>query len=457
MTLMLVLLLQLLTGMGVIACTNTRLPKSMVIPLGLLVGMFVHSMAFFGVDLIHWGLSFPTMIASGMLTAVASHCWIHRVREFYSWLFSNYTFSLRMYDVVALGFALTTGYYVVWAAWFWPVTPFDAMAGIDLVAREAVNQGTINNRVFTDASLAGFLSNQPFYAPFAMLMQVMYRLLGFGYGQVWLGVMAIAASWCFWSVLRQYSHPFVANILWLLLILTPEFLGYTYLLQTDYLNAVYFSLGVMLLVMSVSNATKDQASYKALPLAAILLAGACWSRTETILLVGIGLAACLVLWQVQSFKKEKLTFMLSTVSLCGLAFFLWNGYYLQSVLPVRPDTASELVGFSTSRFVEVTSSTFSNVVADAGLWGIAFILFTAMLLVNVFVKRNAGNIMLLAWIIAALLGLLIVGTVFSAAIVEQTLRRGMFKLLPLLFLYIAALPIVQEWGLRLQQWEKGKA
>ena len=457
MTLFLLLILQILTGMGVMACTNTRLPKAMVVPLGLLVGMFVHSVAFFGVDLIHWGLSFPTMVASGTLTAVASHCWIRRGREVYSWLFSNPAFTLRMYDVVALGFAVTTGYYVVWAAWFWPVTPFDAMAGIDLVARETVYQGTINNKVFTDASLAGFLSNQPFYAPFAMLMQVMYRLLGFAYGQVWLGIMAVAASWCFWSVLRLYTHPFVANILWLLLIFTPEFLGYTYLLQTDYLNAVYFSLGVMLLVMSVSDAVENRATYKTLPLSSIMLAGACWSRTETIILVGIGLIACLALWQAQSFKKERLTFMLGTAMLCGIAFFMWNGYYLQSVLPVRPDTASELVGFSASRFVEVVSSTLSNVVADTGLWGIAFILFAAMLLVNVIAKRNVGNLMLLAWIVAALLGLLVVGTVFSAAIVEQTLRRGMFKLLPLLFLYIAALPIVQEWGLRLQQWEKGKA
>lgn len=455
MMLAVTLLLQLLAGFGMMACTNTRLPKAMTVPLALLVGMFLHSVLLFVVDLFGLGLSFSMLMTSGITAAVASHVWLDRTRQFYQWLFSNVRFTLRLYDVVVLGYALSIGYYVVWAAWFWPVTPFDAMAGIDLVAREAVNQGTINNRVFTDPSLTGFLSNQPFYAPFAMIMQVMYRLVGFMYGQVWLGITAVAASWFFWSALRQVVHPFIANILWMLLILTPELLGYTYLLQTDYLNAVYFASGVLLVMLS---SQQDQSStQQTLGLAALMFAGACWSRTETVLLVALGLLATMAVWRMESLKREKLTFLLAAAGLSITAFAVWNGYYLQSVLPVRPDTAAELIGFSVSRFVDVSSAMITNVLADTGLWGLAFLLFVAMLAANAVIKRSLGNHLLLAWIVATLLGLLVVGTIFSAAIVEQTLRRGVFKLLPLMFLYVAALPLVQEWGKQLGNWEKGKA
>lgn len=455
MMLAIVLLLQLLSGMGVMAATNTRLPKSMVIPLAVLVGMFLQTMALFVSDLAGLGLSFQTMMIGSVLVAVVSHGWVSRTSSFYNWLLSNVGFTLRMYDLVALGYAVSIGYYVVWASWFWPVTPFDAMAGIDLVAREAVNQGTINNIVFTDPSLAGFLSNQPFYAPFAMLMQVMYRLLGFAYGQVWLGITAVVASWLFFSALRQYVHPFIADVLWLLLILTPELLGYTYLLQTDYINAVYFATGVILLVMpDKQNGTETNG--KAWWLSAIMFAGACWSRTETVILVGLGLVACLIIWKAQALKKEKLYFIIATASTSCLVFWLWNGLYIQSVLPVHPDTASQLMSFDGSRFVDVTKSTFVNVVADTGLWGIAFLLFAVAMISNIIIKKSVGNSMLLAWIGSTFLGLLVVGTIFSAAIVEQTLRRGMFKLIPMMFLYVAALPIVQEWGNKLQNWEKGK-
>lgn len=446
------LMLQWLAGLGLLASTRTRLPKSVILPLALLSGMFVHNVLFFAVDLLHLGFRDSTVMGAGVIATLLCNAWLPRVREFYAWLFSKPTFTLRMYDLVVLGYGVMVGYYVVWAAWYWPVTPFDAMAGIDLVAREAVSEGTINNRVFTDPSMAGMLSNQPFYAPFAMLMQVMYRIMGFAYGQVWLGIVAVATSWFFFGALRQFAHPLIASILWLLLILTPELLGYTYLLQTDYVNAAYLSIGVALLALGTKNNDSN-----AWWISAFMLGAACWSRTETVMLVAMGLIASVVVWKSSAFRGDRLKFLIGTATLSLLFFWLWNGMYVQWVLPVHPDTARELVGFDPSRFVSVLSDTMTNVVADTGLWGMAFILFAVGLVGNAIAKRSFGNAILLAWIVAVFLGLVLVGTIFSAAIVEQTLRRGMFKLIPLMFLYVAALPVVKDWSERLQSWENGRA
>lgn len=448
----LTVLLQWIMGFGAIGSLNTKLPRSVSVPLALIVGMFIHTVLFFSVDLWNLGMSQTMLTVTGIAGVILTHTWWSRVRVFYDDLFKKPVFTLQLYDVVAIGMGLTVGYYVVWAAWYWPVTPFDAMAGIDLVARETVEQGTIVNRVFTEPVLVGRLSNQPFYAPFAMLMQVMYRLIGFTYGQVWLGVMAIAFSWFLWSAYRTVCQPFIANVLWLLTILTPELLGYTYLLQTDYANAVFVASGAMLLAMSLE---RDDVS--AYGVAALLFAAGCWSRTESILLVTLGLLATMPLLV----KKHGVMNAIKYVGVAGVLSFLffavWNLFFIQVYLPVRPDTASELIGFDPGRFISVVGNTFSNVILDKGLWAASFLVFAIIFVVNLVMTRTMGSLTTLIWIVMIWLGLEIVGTIFAAAVVEQTLRRGIFKLIPLMFYFVAAAPIVARWGQRITTWQMGRS
>jgi len=427
---------------------RTKMPRSMSIPLALLVGMFIHSLLFIGMDLAHLGMGRNTMVATAIGGFILSHAWWGRTVAFYRDLVARPAFTLKMYDMITLWAGGTIGYYVVWAAWYWPVTPFDAMAGIDLVARQVMAEGTIVNRVYTDPSLHGFLSNQPFYAPFAMLMQVIYRALGFGYGQVWLGVSAVMFSWFMWSSLRQVIHPFIAGILWLLLILTPELLGYTYLLQTDYINAVFLATAVILLYFTV-----EREGFDARGASILMLSAACWSRTETIALVGLGLLATLPLLLKKWDATKAWTF--SILALVGglITFGLWNGLYLQVMLPARPEAVTELAGLDPARFGSVVSDTFSNVILDKGLWAASFLVFILALLSNLAFKRTAAPYLILFWIVAVFIGLEIVGTVFTAAVVEQTLRRGIFKIIPLMFMYVAASPAMAIVDRKLTEWE----
>jgi len=445
-----ILILNWLTGFGVIASLRTRLPRTMSIPLAPLVGMFVHTVLLFLLDLLPWGIGPGSMTMVAVIGLVMGHLRWPLVKSFYRELFATPQWTLKMYDVVLIIGTLITAYVVFWAAWFWPVTPFDAMAGIDLVARETVREGTINNTVFTDPALAGHLSNQPFYAPYAMLMQVIYRLIGFGYGQVWLAVSALLFSWFLFAAMRQVAHPFVAGVLWLLAILTPEFLGYTYLLQTDYVNAVFLSSAVILTALSA-----EREEISALGLAAVLFAAASWSRTETILLVGLGLAATAPYLLKRLPKRMVLTYLAWAFAASLLMFVVWNGLYLQVILPVRPDTASELAMFDVGRFASVSADLFS-VMANTEYWGMAFPLFVLVFAVSAIRYRSIQPLVLLLWIGAITLGLVLVGTVFTAAVVEQTLRRGIFKLIPLLFLAVAWTPLLRDWSARLLKWETGR-
>ncbi|MBC8125169.1 MAG: hypothetical protein H7X70_05500 [Candidatus Kapabacteria bacterium] len=451
MPFLLMLGLQLVAGYATLGAMRLEMHRSMSIPVSILVGTFLHSLVFFGCELLHIPLSTQSMLISAFLVAIIPHLWWKNVTTFYGRLLTKPTWTLTLYDVVTLGVVGYVTFIAVWASWYWPVTPFDAMAGIDLVAKQTVEEGTIVNRVFTDPSLAGHLSNQPFYAPFSMLLQVMYRLIGFAYGQVWVSIIAISLGWIVWLTLRQYVHPFIADLLLVLYVLTPEMLGYSYIVQTDLINAAYFAGGAIFMWHAIS---KQQKPY--LWLSMILLCGACWSRSESILLVGIGLIGSITFIAKNWSWRFALTYIVIAGMSCLVVFGLWHVLFFNTYLPVHPSTAEQIIGFDVQRLVHVVSSSFTTVVFDTALWAATFVLFGVVLVVNLFVSRSASPILPLVWIGATFLGLWIVGTVFSAAIVEQTLRRGIFKVIPLIFVYVAGTELLQRASRRLMQWEAGR-
>jgi hypothetical protein len=448
----LTLVLQWVTGLGLMASLRSTLPRSVVLPVALLLGAFVETLAVIALDLAGVPHTFTSVTLATSGVALAAHLRWNVVRSWYGAFLAAPTMRVRMYDVAAY----TIGAYLVfagmWAAYYWPVTPFDAMAGIDLMARQSVLEGTLNNSVLTDPALAGRLSNQPFYAPFAMLQQVIYRLMGWPFGQVWLAVTSFAFFWTMWALFRRSTHPFIANILALLLIMVPEVNGYTYLLQTDFLNAVYVAIGIIILGLDVERNTTENTI-----LAALFLAAGCWSRTETIIIIGLGMLASFVFIRRSVGMKGALMVTATVMTASAAAFALWHVVYFYGIFPVRPDSGSELMAFSVTRFVDVLGATVTDVLADMGLWGWTMPLLLIVGVASVLRTRSLGDRWTLLWIVVVFLVLEIVGTLFASAIVGQTIRRGVFKLIPLMYLFIARSPIVAVMGSALQRWELARS
>lgn len=446
------LLLQWLVGLGLLATMRAALPRSITLPTGLLLGAYVHTLIVVVLDLLGVRLTFGSVTGVLGVTAVIANAWWPRVRAWYAALINKPTFTFRLYDIAAYVIAAYLVFVAMWAAWYWPVTPFDAMAGIDLMARQSVADGTLNNSILTDPALAGRLSNQPFYAPFAMLQQVIYRLMGWPFGQVWMAVTAFCYYWVMWAMLRRAVHPFIADVLALLLIMVPEVHGYTYLLQTDFLNAVYLTVGIIILGIDIE---RNEARHGML--AALFFAAACWSRTETILLVGLGLISVFVPMQRALGLQGALRYAGAIAVAAFASFALWHVIYFYGVFPVHPDAASEIAGFDVEWFGLVVLNLAVDVLADIGLWGWTLPLFVLVIIASLVQRRSIGDRWTLLWIVAILVGLEIVGTLFASAVVQQTLRRGVFKLIPLMYLFMARSPILEIAGERLRRWESARA
>ena len=75
---------------------------------------------------------------------------------------------------------------------------------------------------------------------------------------------------------------------------------------------------------------------------------------------------------------------------------------------------------------------------------------------NLLRARKLEPVLPLVWIGALLVGFILIGTIFSAAIVEQTLRRGIFKLVPLIIVALAGTQLLQTASRYLTNWEAGR-
>jgi hypothetical protein len=114
------------------------------------------------------------------------------------------------------------------------------------------------------------------------------------------------------------------------------------------------------------------------------------------------------------------------------------------------------LAFSIDRFATVVAATVTDVLADMGLWGWTMPLLIVVVVVSLIQKRSVGDLWTLCWIAAILLALEFVGTLFASAVVSQTIRRGVFKLIPLMYLFMARSPMVAMMSDALQRWEAAR-
>ena len=234
-------------------------------------------------------------------------------------------FTFHLYEIpffILLAYLL---FISVWKCFYYPNIPFDTMVGSDMVAKAAVMEGTLDNSIFNDfLPQISTLSNQPYYAPFTMLMQVIFLALGGLFGKVWLSVLVIAFWLFLYFELRHYIHPILAGILIIIAFYSPEMFAYTYLVQTDYANAIFFVAGV-----SMFNRYLKEEGKGYFWAAAILFGLATWTRTETVFFLPLITVLIALKDGIKKAIFQSVLFGLFSVVLV----LLWNYLFLGGMVP----------------------------------------------------------------------------------------------------------------------------
>ena len=454
----LLLLCFLLTGYGILEFFKLRLKAAYTLTLSLLLGIAVASFLPFLLQLFYIELTPVSVFGSLALAALLINLPLFdRIRKegFVSFRRSlpGMKFEVRPYEIpfwVIIGFLIFVS---VWRCYYLPPTSRDALSGPEAIADIAVREHTLINSFF---AMDLWSTNNQFKSPYLISLQLIYKMAGFPFGQVWLSIVFISFTVFLYHALKERVHPLLAGLLLLIFTLTPELYAYTFMILYDYSNMVFFFLGLYFLFAWIRDGGRPQFYF-----AGLLMGIATYIRSETLAIALLFLP--LIGW-VEWRQKTPVKKMVFPVVLFFLPSFV--GYYLPSqlyikyYLPVHYDIGG-LVNDHLSD-VQPLFQRYSDIVAHLmngefaiHLWGYIFYLTGILLLAElIFVRRftrDARN-----WLYAFLvlyLGLGFLGWLLPMMNLNETTKRAMFKMLPLAIFYLANNGLLLRLSQLISRWE----
>lgn len=441
-----VVVAQLLIGLGPITRLRAVNSGFSLLGLSMLTGMGISSVLPFLLQFTHQPIALtPLCIGLGLL-ALVSISSLRGQGIYLKRLFSRRRLAVRWCELPFMAF---WGYLLFISAWkcvWFPNLPFDTIVGPDLVATFAVKEQTLVSSVFTvHLPSVPIFSNQPFYAPFTAMQQIIYLLAAqgvgpFAFGKLWLPLLVVAFGLFFYAELRERIHPLLAGILVSVLACSPELFAYTFLLQTDWANAAFFAAGVMLLQRHLETGRRGTGPHGALVSSALLLAFACWTRTETIFFIPIG-SLLVLTFSPKSAKNQSFLYATALVLMCLIPVLFWNYGFLRGYISLPPHTqlgqVHKIPDNYFSKLLTVFSDMNKQVVFNPNYWSYSVLIFLTLTLLNGLFFRDGRGISIFLWLIGVyfIFGLIIQH--IDGANIAFTFRRGFFKLLFLMYFYLS--------------------
>jgi hypothetical protein len=411
--------------------------------LSIILGMGIGSLLTFLLEVFTIPLTFISIFGINVLFIAV--LWILKRKISF-----QFDFRFNLWDVLPLIFIFFFAGISIWRTYYYPPYSYDSMMGIDLVAKYAVRDGSIaNSQLFKELlPLSQVYTNQLFYAPFSMLMQVIYRTIGIDFGQIWLGVISLSFLIFFYETAKKLAHPLIAFFGVLFILFVPEFFAYSFILQTDYSNAIFFFIGVYFFYLYTQ---KKEISDIAISSLAMFFA--CWTRTETIFFIPFGSLMLFILQIRESrtlnFNTLKIPFLFSFIP--TIAIFLWNIFFIEFYLPEGVDPGGQIDPQTNQLFSKIAgniSGMNEIVIFRDQLWNESipiFLVFLATsLLYAILKKKIPGGLQILFWIGVLYIVFHLLLILFPAVNIEFTFRRGFFKFIPLMGLYLV-LSDIGQW------------
>src|SRR5260221_2359009 len=464
LTFLFLLVCYLLSGYGLLTLFGMRLKAVYMIILFLLFGIAVASFIPFLLQLFYILLTGPTVFCALLLAALLLNIpSILRLRKegltAFIRSFRPGRFRMQSYEIpywLIIGFLIFVS---VWRCYYLPPTSRDALSGPEAIAEYAVREQTMINSFFR---IDLWSTNNQFKSPFLISLQIIYKLAGFPFGQVWLSIVFVCFIVFLYHVLKEKLHPLIAGLLLLLFLMTPEMYAYSFMILYDYSNMVFYFLGLYFLFRALDTAGPERTS-STLSFAGLLLGIATYIRSETLVLVFLFLPLILLVQLREGWSKKTALadFFFLLLSLIG--YYLPTQLYIKYYLPVHYDIGT-LVNNHLSdlhplwqRYSDIVTKLLFGTFATH-LWGYLFYLASALFLAElIFVRRvnkEARN-----WLYAVLvlyLALGVLGFALPLFNLLETTKLALFKMMPLVILYLANNELLLRLSRRISRWEVGK-
>jgi hypothetical protein len=453
MIIVLLTIIQFIAGFGILNLFKIDLKPGMFISLAILLGVAVFSVMPFLLQLAYIPLTstnvFISIIVACILLNLKLKSGIVRLKE----LKANIRIKPKLYElpfIIMIAFIIFVS---AWRCFYFPPTPRDLTSGAEVIAEYAIREKTMINSVFS-VNLES--TNNVFKPPFITCLQIIYKYAGFAFGQVWLSTIVACFIIFLYQALSLSVHRIFAGLLVLFFMAIPEMFAYTFMVLFDYSNAVFFCLAVWFLYQFFQNQKRNYLAF-----AGLLMAIATYIRSETLILACLMVPA--IVWHHYKNKTGIVKGLISSaffVVPSVLAYIISITIFINRYLPVQYNIGelvnSHLGDLSPffNRFSEINSQL---IFSDMGVnyYGYFIYFFILLLILELVIKRKLAPVTR-NWLYAVLviyLGFPLLGYLLPLLDLNNSTKRGLFKLFPLMLLYMANNSLLVSWSQKITKWE----
>jgi hypothetical protein len=447
-------LLQFLAGFGALRLFRIHLKPGLFFPLCVITGIGIFSLIPFLLQLLFIPLTAINIILAITLCCLLLNFKMAQSMQALRAKWGTVVFRFRLYE---LPFLLVIGFLVflsVWRCFYYPPTPRDLTSGAEVIATYAVKEKTMINSVFT-VNLE--TTNNQYKPPFITSLQIIYKYAGFAFGQLWLSALFVSFLLFLYGVLCSYLHRLMAGLLLLFFLVIPEMYAYSFMALYDYSNAVFFTLSVYFLIPYFRTGNKNS-----LALSGVMMAMATYTRSETLVLAGM--LSLSIIWHhikhwdgLMKIAKAVMILVVPSVMIYLLTVVIYNDYYLPSPYAVtaliNPHLFNPLPFFERFWLLN-TRLIFSE---DGVNYYAYFIFLFLLILILDLIWIDRWEWDLNNWIFAILviyIGLPFLGYLLPLMDLDNSTKRGLFKIFPLMLLYMASSGVLKDLSQRLRKWEE---
>ncbi|GAA4469766.1 hypothetical protein GCM10023093_29770 [Nemorincola caseinilytica] len=442
------------TGRGIVRLFRVEMTAVALFCFSLICGVTVHSMVPCIMELLHVPITVPNMYAwlagSAVLFSIPLLLNIKQTKMPRLELPQLYELP---FILIFLGLAAVS----VWRCWYFPPTPRDVLTGTELIAEFTVKEHTMRNSVFSvDYRLNGAANNM-FKSPFITGLQVIYKMLVLPFGQLWLSVLFIAFTTWLYTLIRSIVHPLLAGILMLIYFAIPDLFAYTYIILYDYSNMIFFFAGFYFMMRYLDNDRMNELLW-----VTFLFGMATYIRSETLVLAAV--VVVLMAWyQYRAKMPLKKIAIRAAVFMAGplLFNFILSNVFIRNLVPAEFKLGDLLnhdmtnVSELFARYKELLMDLMFSSKGEQ-VFAHFYIFFLAVLGIDIVATRKFskdGGLALWGVLVVFLtLGLLCF--LIPSHTVINSAKRGLFKLIPLMVLYMAHSGILQKLSAYLRRKEE---
>jgi len=449
--LVLLIIAQFLIGRGLLHLFRIKGKAIVLFAISSIVGIGVISLLPMLIELMKMPITKNNVMVSIIATIVLTNIFVIK-RYNISSLKPGKLEMPALYEVLFIVLYIALLVPSMWRCYYYPAYARDVLSGPEALSHYALIEHKISNSVFT----VNLLESTPnlLKPPYITDLQIIYKMFVHPFGQIWLSILTISFLIWMYCLIRDRFHPVLAGMVMLLFLTIPEVYGYTYVLLWDYSNMVFFFGGYYFLYQYLKTKENNQFLF------GVLMFGlATFVRLDSLIFIGLTTPLVFVYMYRDKIALPRIAYSLGLMLAIPLMFyFVWVNIFVKNYLPVGTNLESELNPGPVSMYFNWLKRINDELVFGGDnlqLYSYILYIFILLLIADIIIYRKKISkeaIFMLVGIAIIYFGMPLMGY-FTKWFNITTAKRGLFKLFPLVIMYMCNSPLLLKLSDAIKRFE----